>query len=84
MKREEIRDRISNILEELCGTRPTDDEVRLIGDLALDSLRLVTLLVLIEEEFGIELKECDMNPFSLITVSDVVSMIFKYVGEDDG
>ncbi len=84
MKREEIRDRISNILEELCGTRPTDDEVRLIGDLALDSLRLVTLLVLIEEEFGIELNECDMNPFSLITVSDVVSMIFKYVGEDDG
>lgn len=80
MKKEEIRTRILNILEELSGTRPTSDEVKLIADLALDSLRLVTLLLLIEEEFCIELNECDMNPFSLITVADVINMVSRYAG----
>lgn len=80
MKKEEIRVRLLNIFEELCGTRPTSDEVKLIADLALDSLRLVTLLLLIEEEFCIELNECDMNPFSLITVADVINMVSRYAG----
>ena len=80
MNREEVKNKVLNILEELSGTRPTSEDVQLILDFHLDSLRLVTLLVLIEEEFNIELNECDMNPFALIATGDVIDMTLKYVG----
>ena len=80
MNREEVKNKVLNILEELSGTLPTSEDVQLISDLHLDSLRMVTLLVLIEEEFNIELNECDMNPFSLRATGDVIDMVSKYVG----
>ena len=41
---------------------------------------MVTLLVMIEDTFDIVLDEADMNPFDLLTVSDVVNLIEKYIG----
>ena len=58
----------------------------LLGDLQLDSLRLVMLLVTLEDTFAIELDESDMDPFALVTVQDVIDLAQKYTGEvkDDG
>ena len=47
----------------------------------LDSLSMVTLLIEIEEQFGIELDEKDMNPFELTDVQSVIDMVKKYGGE---
>ena len=57
------------------------DSARLQEDLALDSLSMVTLLIEIEEQFGIELDEKDMNPLELTDVQSVIDMVKKYGGE---
>ena len=54
-----------------------------LNDLSMDSLRMVMLLLMIEEVFAIELDESDMNPFALITVQDVIDLVSKYKGESE-
>ena len=79
----DTNEKVIEILKELSGL----DEVRLAdslqSDIGLDSLGMVTLLIELETAFEIELKESDMNPFDLKTVSDVVVLARKYVGGDD-
>ncbi len=76
---QEAQLRVFAILEELCSIPIQDPNLILIQDLGMDSLRMVMLLVTIEDTFEIELDESDMNPFSLITVQDVVNLAMKYV-----
>ena len=44
---------------------------------------MVMLLVEIEDNFGIELDESDMNPFDLTTVESIINMVEKYCGDDE-
>ena len=53
------------------------------ADLSLDSLAMVMLLIEIDEAFGIELDESDMNPFELNTVQDIIVLVSKYLGDED-
>ena len=71
-------ERVYRIIEELSALDDIKAEQNLQTDLLFDSLLMVTLLIQIEEEFGIELNESDMNPFDLITVQDVVELVEKY------
>jgi acyl carrier protein len=62
------------------GTIESVDENALLAkDIGLDSLGMVTLLVMLEDEFRIELNESDMNPFDLLTVGDVIRLVEKYM-----
>ena len=74
-----IEKEVIALLEDLCLSKITDTSQMLAEDLAMDSLRLVMLLVMIEETFDIELDESDMNPFVLITVADVAELVAKYI-----
>ena len=65
-------------MEELSLTKITDISATLLDDLAFDSLRLVMILVSIEETFDIQLDESDMDPFALLTVADVIELVQKY------
>lgn len=76
----EIFDRITIILSELSDMDNISLEHQLQGDLALDSIQMVTLLIMIEDCFVIVLDETDMNPFELNTVYDVVKLVEKYMG----
>ena len=76
-----IEEKVKGILCEFSGDESIENTSTLQGDLALDSLMMVTLLVEIEEVFAIELDESDMNPFDLDTVQNVIDMVDKYVGE---
>ena len=67
-----IFDDIKVILSELSGADNIELENELKNDLGLDSLQMVTLLIMIDES--------DMNPFDLVTVSDIVALIEKYIG----
>ena len=78
-----VEEKVKEILSELSGENTIEDEATLQGDLALDSLLMVTLLVEIEEAFGIELEESDMNPYDLTTSKNVIDMVNKYVGGDE-
>ena len=73
--------KIKSILSGLSGEKRIKNSARLQEDLALDSLSMVTLLIEIEEQFGIELDEKDMNPLELTDVQSVIDMVKKYGGE---
>ena len=79
MSEETIQEQVYEIMEDLCLTSVQDEHQTLLGDLALDSLRMVMLLVMLEDTFEIDLDESDMNPFALITVYDVIALVKKYV-----
>ena len=71
-------EKVIDILKELSGKDAVSETDRLIDDLFLDSLQMVTLLIDIEDHFGIMLDESDMNPFNLITVNDIHTLLKKY------
>lgn len=84
MNIEIIREQVIEILGDICATTVTDETATLQNDLQMDSLRMVMLLVMIEDTFEIELDESDMNPFALVTVQDVIDLVTKYKSESDG
>lgn len=69
--------KIIEILTEL-GAESITPESELRDDLGLDSLQMVNLLIALEEIFDIELEETDIDPASLLTVEDVISLAKKY------
>lgn len=79
----EIFDRVCVILSELSGIKTICLEHELQSDLGLDSLQMVTLLMMLEENFRITLDESDMNPFDLVNVWQVVDLAEKYVGGEN-
>ena len=83
----ELKNQVFEVIEDLCLIPVQSGEQTLMDDLHFDSLRLVMLLVTLEDTFDIELEESDMNPFALVTVNDVMALVEKYVAtdtEDDG
>ena len=78
-----IKDKVIKLIEELCLTKIQDTTQTLIGELAMDSLRMVMLLIKLEENFNIELDQSDMDPFSLITVDDVIALSSKYLSKGE-
>ena len=79
----EIFNKVTAILSELSGIGTILLEHELQNDLGLDSLQMVTLLMILEDSFQIVLDEGDMNPFDLIYVWHIVDLIKKYVGGND-
>lgn len=79
----EIFDKVSVILSELSGIETICREHELQDELGLDSLQMVTLLMMLEETFQIILDESDMNPFDLTNVCHVVDLVEKYVGGEN-
>lgn len=78
-----IEHKIKEILCNLSGEKKIESNFYLQGELAMDSLMMVTMLVEIEDAFSIELDESDMNPFELETVQNVIDMVVKYCGNED-
>ena len=79
----EIFNKVTAILSELSGIGTILLEHEIQNDLGLDSLQMVTLLMILEDSFQIVLDEGDMNPFDLIYVWHIVDLIKKYVGGND-
>lgn len=77
-----IQEKIKQILCNLSGEECIETNFNLQSDLALDSLMMVTMLIEIEDCFGIVLDETDMNPFDLETVQNVIDLVEKYYSGD--
>lgn len=78
-----IEEKIKDILRELSGEEIIENNISLQNDLTLDSLMMVTMLIEIEDVFGIELDESDMNPFELNTAQSVIDMVARYYGDEN-
>lgn len=72
--------KIKNILKELTSIENISKTDDLKEDIGLDSLGMVTILLKIEDAFGFQLDESDMNPFELTTVNDIIKLVKKYKG----
>lgn len=55
------------------------DSVHLKHDLGFDSLKIVQLMVSLEEALQIEFDESDLDPAKLLTVADLNKLVCKYV-----
>ena len=73
------KENVTELLKDLSGVSTITPEASLSVDLGFDSLAMVTLLVMLEETFSIELMEADMNPFHLKNAADVVALAERYV-----
>lgn len=78
----ENEEKVIKLLKELSGKEGINKNDKLLDDIGLDSIGMVTLLIAIEDLFSIELDESDMNPYDLSTVSNVVELVAKYYEVD--
>lgn len=74
----DIDKKVIELLSEISDKAPIASDDTLQYDIGLDSLAMVMLLVSIEDTFGFELNESDMNPFDLVTVKDVIDLARRY------
>lgn len=72
-----IEKNVHKILDELSSKEHFTNKDKLL-DMGLDSLDMVTLLLDVEDTFGIVLDESDMNPYDLQTVEDIIHLVEKY------
>ncbi len=70
---EEIKEKIADMLN--VSPAEVNAESNLITDLKADSMDIATLLFEVEEQYGIEIDEDDLE--SLKTVGDIVAYIEK-------
>ena len=75
-----MRERINEILNEKFFCEEIAEDQSLKSDLGMDSLNVVELIVELEEVFGIEIDESDLDPAELQTVGQIYSLIEKYSG----
>ena len=78
---EGIKENVIEIIRDISEKEEIQETDRLEADVGLDSLKMVMLLIDIEEGFVIELDEGDMNPFDLQTVNDVIKLVERYCNE---
>jgi len=76
-----MEEKIITVIRDLC---PIEDDIEpdrnLKEDLGIDSLRLVELLVALEEEFAIEFELTDLNAENFNIVSDLYDLVSRYTG----
>ena len=77
MNREEIKEKIIKVAEETIGAYLEEDEP--LMESGVDSLSLVTLVVSIEEAFGVAFLDDDLQPENLRTLSSLISLTEKYL-----
>jgi len=70
--------RVAEVLAEYAGTSdPIAPETHLVEDLRLDSLDAVEISLTLEDEFGVEITDEELEDWQ--TVSDIVKSVTKAV-----
>ena len=70
---------VEEVIIDAVGGDSVTAEQELKTDIGLDSLSLVAVIVGMEEKFGIEFNESDLDPSKIIRVQDLVELVRKYV-----
>lgn len=74
----DTRNIVNSIIMDKKFSETITAEMELKGDLGIDSLSLVELVVDLEEHFNIEFDESDLDPANLKTVGSIYSLVDKY------
>ena len=73
-------EKVKKVLTKISGVRHIEPTASLTADLGLDSLRRTDLVLHLEDAFGIEFRQSDMNFFKLKDVAAVVTLVEGYIG----
>lgn len=74
----QVEQQVNDVLRRHTWCEAPEREQRLKEDLGIDSLRLVEILVALEEDFGVTLEEADLDPDRIQKVGDVYALMTKY------
>lgn len=74
-----MEEKINGLLRDSFFCQDIEPEDNLREDLGIDSLSMVEFIVELEDTFGIEIDESDLDPHALQTVKQIYSLIGKYV-----
>ena len=70
--------KVDRVLMNLSFQDVVREDQRLKEDLGFDSLKMVEVIVALEDAFGIEIDESDLDPTRLNTVSDLYHLMGRY------
>ena len=82
MDREEVRETILDILQELHEDVEFEKEEALVDDKVLDSFDLVTLVAELGEEFDVEITAKDFVTENFNSVERLTNMVVRLMDED--
>lgn len=71
--------KIEEVISETVGVDSIMAEQELKTDIGLDSLSLVSVIVGLEEKFGVEFNESDLDPSKIILVRDLIELVEKTI-----
>lgn len=74
-----MKEKFYKVIEEVLDDNIVElrNDILLREGLGIDSLRLVMLITAIEEEFGFEFDESDLNPDNINTIGDLFLLISR-------
>lgn len=75
----DILKKVEEVINETVGGDSVALNQELKTDIGLDSLNLVSVIVGLEEKFGIEFNESDLDPSKIIRVKDLVELVEKTI-----
>ena len=80
MDRSKLLEQVIEVIADTLSVKKEaiSEETNLVDDLQVDSLDMVDLVLAIEQEFGIEIKDEDITP-DIKTIKDVVELLEKYL-----
>ena len=80
MDRSKLLEQVIEVIADTLSVKKEaiNEETNLVDDLQVDSLDMVDLVLAIEQEFGIEIKDEDITP-DIKTIRDVVELLEKYL-----
>lgn len=81
MQKEEIRESILEILQELHEDGDFENEEKLVDHKILDSFDLVTLVAELGEEFDVEITARDFVPENFNSVERLTNMVIRLMDE---
>jgi len=80
MDRSKLLEQVIDVIADTLSVKKEaiNENTNLVDDLQVDSLDMVDLVLAIEQEFGIEIKDEDITP-DIKTIKDVVELLEKYL-----
>ncbi len=80
MEREKLLNQVIEVIADTLSVKKEGitEDTDLVEELGVDSLDMVDLVLAMEQEFGIEIKDEDITP-DVKTVRDIVGLLEKYL-----
>ncbi|WP_225999283.1 acyl carrier protein [Paenibacillus sp. BJ-4] len=73
-------EKVVKIIEEVIDTKVLDYSINPFNH-GLDSLGVLKLITILEEELSIEIDDNDLTVENMSSVNSIISMVYKYVNE---